>query len=120
MAEIAAVKEVLSDFYGDQAHLVTWPLANGDSGVPLKMPGNNDRSVQVEGTFGAGGTLLIEGSNDGTNWRTLTDPQGNPLSFTTAKIEAITELTKFIRPRVSAGDGTTALVASMLVRRAFP
>jgi hypothetical protein len=81
------------------------------------MPAANDRSVQVTGTFGSGGTLLIEGSNDGgVTWGTLNDPQGSALSFTSSKIEAIQELTAMIRPRVSAGDGTTALAVYVLVR----
>ena len=50
---------------------------------------------------------------DGTNWQTLTDPQGNVISKTSASIEAITEATRFVRPRVSAGDGTTSLAVVM-------
>jgi len=75
-----------------------------------------DRSVQVHGTFGVGGTVLIEGSNDGTNWYTLTDPQGNALSVTAAKIEAISEPTVYVRPRVTAGDGTTSLTVTIFAR----
>lgn len=99
----------------NKAWVVAWtPLANGDSGTPFENPGSSDRSVQIQGTFGAGGTVLIEGSNDGTNYYTLTDPQGNALSVTSAKIEGISELTRYIRPRVSAGDGTTSISIYLL------
>jgi len=81
------------------------------------MPGSADRSVQVTGTFGAGGNLRIEGSNDGTNYSALTDPQGNALDFTATKIEGVLELTRYIRPRATAGDGTTSLTVTMILRR---
>ena len=76
----------------------------------LDAPDFRHKEVQVLGTFGVGGTLLIEGSLDGgTTWATLNDVQGNALSFTSARIEKIQETVAKIRARVSAGDGTTSL-----------
>lgn len=104
--------------FGDNAHVISWtPLANGDSGAAITMPGSADRAVQITGTFGAGGTVVIEGTIDGTNYVTLTDPQGNAISKTAAAIEAISEIVSQIRPRVTAGDGTTALTVTMIMRR---
>jgi hypothetical protein len=104
--------------YGDRAHVLSWAgLLNGDDGTPVEMPGSADRSIQFVGTFGAGGTIVLEGSNDGVNYVTLTDPQGNAISKTAAGIEAVLELTRFVRPRVTAGDGTTDLQAHLLVKR---
>lgn len=84
--------------------------------APIEMPEYADRSVQVVGTFNAG-TVVVEGSNDGVNWSTLTDPQGNNASFTAAKIEQLQELTRYMRPRVSAGTGVVVDVI-FVVRRA--
>lgn len=64
--------------------------------------------MQVNDSFGTGGTVLIEGSNDGTNYVTLTDGAGSALSFTAAGLKAITEAVKWIRPRVSAGTSVRA------------
>jgi len=104
---------------GDNARLVSWPLltTTNTTGSAFQNPGDSIRSVQITGTFGAGGTCVIEGSNDGTNYATLADPQGNALSFTAAGIEAILENTKYIRPRVTAGDGTTSLTVTLLASR---
>ncbi len=90
-------------------------LANGDDGQPLDTQEFPDISIQVLGTFGAGGNLKIEGSNEvtPTNWALLNDPQGNALDVTTAKIEQVLENVRWIRPRVSAGDGTTALTVRL-------
>lgn len=94
------------------------PLVNGDDGGALgpDFAQHTDRSVQVLGTFGTGGTVLIEGSLDGSTWATLSDPQGNALSIQSAKIEAIMEATPYLRPRVSAGDGSTSLTVLIFVR----
>lgn len=104
--------------WGDESHVISWTgLLNGDTGSVIEMPGSSDRSVQFNGTFGSGGTVQIEGSNDGTNYVVLTDPQGNNISKTSASIEMITELTRYIRPRVTAGDGTTDLKAYLLIKK---
>ncbi len=96
----------------------TWAaLGNSDTGAPLALADFSDRSVQIEGTFGTGGTIVIEGSNDGTNYYTLHDAFGNSLSFIAAGLKSITEITTWIRPKVTAGDGTTALVPTMIARR---
>ena len=92
-------------------------LPNSEAGDAIPFSQYTDKSVQVSGTFGAGGSVRIEGSNDGgTTWAVLTDPQGNDLNITTAKIEMVTEATALVRPRVTAGDGTTAINVHMLMK----
>lgn len=88
-----------------------------DEGNPVQILDWADYSVQFQGTFGTGGTIIFEGSNDGTNYVTLTDPQGNAITKTAAAIEQVEEAVRYVRPRVTAGDGTTALVATMFMRR---
>lgn len=121
MATRTAIITKLST-YGDQAMVVAWSgltYTTTDLGSAFENPGWADRSIQVTGTFGTGGSVRIQGSNDGTNWAVLTDPQGNDLNITTAKIEQVSEITRYIRPLITAGDGTTSLVVTMLVRRGF-
>lgn len=97
-------------------------LTNGDDGDEVELPGFADRSVQVEGTFGAGGSINLEGSNKpapavDADWVILTDPQGNALTLTAAGLEAISEYTRWIRPHVTAGDGTTDLDVRVICKR---
>jgi hypothetical protein len=70
----------------------------------FEAPEYANKSVQVVGTFGTA-TIIIQGSNDGTNWVTLSDPQGTAISKTAAFIEQILENTRFVRPLVSTGAG---------------
>lgn len=79
----------------------------------------SDRSVQITGTFGTSGNLQIQGSNDGTNYVVLTDPQGNDLDITAAGIKQISEVTKYVRPVVTAGDGTTDLDVTLMAARKY-
>ena len=105
----------------DSIQLGTWaPLANGDSGSPFQRPDWADRTIQIFGTFGSGGTVLIEGSNDGTNWATLNDAFGTSMSVTSASIKQLAEATLYMRPRVSAGDGTTSLTVIACARKILP
>ena len=101
---------------------VQWEsLGNGDTGAPVGFPEWADRTVQVVGTFGAGGTVVLEGSLDGgENYATLNDLQGNMLSFTTEMIMGVQEVATLIRPNVTAGDDTTNLTVIVLLRRAQP
>ena len=99
---------------GGLGHVYTWVLNDGDDGVPLEAVEFADRSVQVSGTFG-GGTIRIEGSNNGASYDPLTDPQGNDLNLSSSKVEMITEVTRFLRPRVTAGTGV-AVTVSVLAR----
>lgn len=102
----------------ENAHVVVWtPLLNGDTGNPIMMPGSVVRSIQFSGTFGSGGSISLEGSNDGVNYVVLTDPQGNAITKTSGAIEAIEENTYYVRPHCTAGDGTTSLTATLILRR---
>lgn len=103
------------------AYVAQWDtLSNGDDGEAIRMSAFSDRSVQVTGTFGTGGHCKIEGSNDGVTWAVLTDPQGNDLDFTSAKLEAVEEITAYIRPNVTAGDGTTSLSVYLCISGGIP
>lgn len=101
---------------------VTWgPLANGDTGSPVEYPEYPDKTAQITGTFGAAGSVTLEGSNfratETPIYAALTDPQGNAVTKTAAGIEVFEEATLIMRPNVTAGDGTTALTVRMVCRR---
>jgi hypothetical protein len=87
----------------------SWALGNADTGGGVSLTDYSDRSVQVEGTFGAA-TITIQGSNDGVNWETLRDPGSVALTFTTAGLKQILELTLNIRAISSGGAGTAVTV----------
>ena len=63
---------------------------------------------QVTGTFGAGGSVQLEFSNDGTNAAI----QGSALIA--AGFVCVTGMRRYFRFNCTAGDGTTALVLTMV------
>lgn len=100
-----------------ESSCVTWAnLGQADVGAPVEFGAYTDRTVQFHGVFGAGGNVVFEGSNDGSNWFVLTDPQGNPISKTIPALEAVSEATRFVRPRVTAGDTNTSITTVLFMR----
>lgn len=96
----------------------TWSLAgavSGDMFDGVELSGNADRSVQFVGTVTA--TIVVQGSNDNTNWETLTDGLGNNLSFTAAGLKQICELTRYIRPAVISGTAGSGCKCLIVTRR---
>lgn len=90
-------------------------------GEPIGAVQYADRSVQVVGTFGAGGSITFQGSNDGTNWAALNTAQGSLIALTaSSQLKQIVEIPRYIRPYVTAGDGTTSVTAILVARRANP
>lgn len=94
-------------------------LVNGDTGEPLILPQHSDKTIQVLGAWGAGGSISIEGSCMivGPTWLVLTDPQGNTLTKTANAIETILENPYQVRPHVTAGDGTTKIDIYIVVNK---
>lgn len=108
---------------GDEQNLQVYQwgpgITQGDTMVPVGRGDLVDRSIQVEGTFGAGGTVALQGSNDGTNYHTLHDPFNNQITVTSASITQVTEITAWMKPVLTGGDGTTSLTITICVRRSF-
>ena len=95
---------------GQEVAIATWAALGGaETGDAVCLAQYSDRSVQIDGTFG-GATVVFEGSNDGTNYYTLTDPQTTAISKAAAALEAISELTLYVRPRSTGGTGSSIKV----------
>jgi len=100
---------------------VTWEsitTSNAD-GNWVQIPDYPDKTVQIVGNFGTGGTLDIEGSNDGVNASTLTDTRGNTVSRTAAYLGMIAENPRYIRPKLSSGTGAVDLDIIVVARRNY-
>ena len=110
-----ATRAITTGKSGPGTYKATWTgLLNTDDGAPWSEDGGSssfaDKVAHVTGTFGVGGTVVIEGSNDGVNWAVLNDPTGVAIALNaTSPLSGILENPLNIRPRVSAGDGTTNL-----------
>jgi len=110
MAEIAVTTNSLDVIIENGVRVTKWEtVTNGDTGAQLNVADLPDKTVQVIGTFGTGGSINIEGSNDGTNWEILTDIAGSAITLTAAGMRTITENPLYMRPNVTAGDGSTDL-----------
>jgi hypothetical protein len=96
----------------------TWAgLGDGDVGDGLSAPHLPDKTIQVIGTFGSGGSVTAQGSNDsGTTYHDLNDSrgEGNAATFTAADIRMLVENPELVRPNVTAGDQDTDLTVIII------
>lgn len=88
-----------------------------DDGEPAPGGDYSDISIQVVGNFGVGGSIQLEGSNDGVTWAILNDPFENPIILTAAGLAQVTEACRFYRVNVTAGDAAVDLDAYLFMRR---
>lgn len=108
---------------------VMWTdMLKDDFGAPFAAPSWMKRDVQVVGIVGAGGKVLIQGSNFGTpplkpGWPTtdaqygsLHDTDGDVAEFAAAGFLRLLEAPLWTRPLISAGDGATLFTVIMVVR----
>lgn len=112
---MAVVTRVTQDLIFGSSVTSWGPMATGDTGDPVGVPGSGDRTVQVSGTFG-GASVIIEGTLDMTNWQTLHDPAVTILSFTSAGLAAVLENVLAVRPRISGGSAVAVNVV-LLTRK---
>jgi hypothetical protein len=115
MAEIVVQSRNLGKefFEQDRVWVDSWALAQGDTATPISRANQSERSIQLAGTWG-GATVVLQGSNDGVTWFTLTDPAGAALSFTANGLKQVMESVLHVKPAISGGDGTTAVVVTLL------
>lgn len=77
-------------------------LTEADTANAISLANKADKTVTVTGTFGSA-TVVMKGSNDGANFYTLKDAQGDDISFTAAGMSIILENPLFIKPTFSGG-----------------
>lgn len=116
MATIAVAKVAGADTIHARTYLWEALVTGSLDGEPIELPDHADKSVQVVGTFDTA-TMAMQGSNDGTNYESLTDPQGNAIEMTSAGLEQILENTRFVRPLVSSVGASTDLDVYLHVRQ---
>lgn len=115
---MSTITPTVSDVLGDRGSVLsfTWAtMANNDTGSPMKHPKHADVTIHILGTFDSS-TVVWQGSNDGSNWVTLTDPQGNSISKTAAAIETVSECPLYCRPSVTGGASTSITVIALARR----
>ncbi len=103
------------------SHKWVWDaMGDVDTGEPLGPDGGGiafaDKTVQVDSASYDSATVVIQGSNDGVVWFTLTNPNNDNLSFTADALEAILENPLYIRPSTSGGLGSADINVTLAGR----
>lgn len=120
MATITVTEDTIDGREG-RGFINTWEAfaTLGDVGEAIEHVSCRDRCVQFTGTWGSGGTMLLQGSNDNTNWFTLKDSGGTSISLTADGMRQVLEMPRYIRPKLSAGTGSIDIDVILLERMGF-
>jgi hypothetical protein len=106
----------------EESILVTWTsllTASADGGKVAKTQ-HADLCWQAVGANWGGATLTLQGSNDGTNWFSLTNAAGGAAAtFTADGGKQTIERPVYVRPNLTTG-GTAADVTVTLHMRKTP
>lgn len=94
----------------EKARKITWETLTSANSDGAEMRGKAQEmafaTAQFTGTFDSA-TAVLQGSNDGTNWVTLTDPQdGTAISLTAAGYAEVQTAFLYLRPSTSGGGGS--------------
>ncbi len=106
---------------GNAVAVTSVACAMGDVGGVYSQPDAAlDRTLQVHGTFGAGGNLSFYGSNDNMNFAIAKDNTGTALSVTNITVRNVFDGPLFYVPMVTVGDATTNLTSILAMRIQLP
>lgn len=103
---MATISHVRSQPAGNGIEKVFWETLTEADTATAVIPSATApaiASVQVTGTFG-GATVVLQGSNDGTNYFTLKDTAGSDISLTAAGGADFSVGCLQIRPSASGGS----------------
>lgn len=109
MADVPGTMVIKDD---GSLEIAWYGLEDEDVGLPVEAPYWPKKSIQM---IGDGTSVLVEGSNDGATWDTLTDGNGNALTaLGEGEISNIGENTKQVRVTVTGGvDNTIIIIAAI-------
>lgn len=101
---------------------------NGDVSPAFVLRGYTNATMTVSGTFGVGGAITVQGSNDGLTFENMEvydmTTNANVSTITAAGNYALGSLSgaipAYLQLAVTAGDGTTSLNAAIVVQGAHP
>lgn len=95
---------------------VIWSgIASGDTFTPFTLTQQYGLagSVQVTGTF-SGATVVMQVSNDGTNWVTARGLDTTDIILTSTGYREFSLCAAYIRPSIAGGSGTNLTVTMVL------
>lgn len=90
----------------------TWTgITESDTGEEILVNGQGPclLAMQVLGTFG-GATVQLQGSNNGTDWVTVADVQGDTSGFSAAGGKEFSPSFVYLRPNATGGTSQTVNV----------
>jgi len=121
MATVAPVITMQVGGSDGNAALITWPMVTANvEGIGVEFVQFTDLCWQAFATNQGGATVTIQGSNDGTNWFSLTNASGGAaMTFAADGGKQSVERPRYVRPYMTT-PGVAAVIAITLLARRNP
>jgi len=115
---MATVTPVIDRTIANIPRVIWETVKNNDTAtaLPISEQWGLAASVQATGTF-SNGSVTMQHSNDGTNWFTAKDLQGNDIVLSAAGIAEFSLSSAYIRPNLTGGTTGTGDVDVIVVFR---
>lgn len=113
MAEIAATTTIQPVDW----RVYAWEtVTESDTASVVAMDATSgDVNIDVRGTFG-GASVAVQGSNDGTNWNSVSDTAGGTVAITSAGGASIRDVWPFMRVFPSGGSSQDLDITMSVLR----
>lgn len=108
-----ATRSVVTQIDVNGIFLATWTgllQSSSDVGTAAGVPRCDILTFQLAGTLGTGGAVTLQGSQDNSTWGTLhTFGGADAVVDAIGEFVAVVEAPLYVRPSVTAGNGSTNL-----------
>lgn len=117
-AQAPSISRLIGDSDGNAA-LITWNLTTANTdGVPVEFVQFTDLCWQSFATNQGGATATIQGSNDGTNYFSLTNAAGGTaMTFAADGGKQAIERPRYVRPSLTTAGSASVIAIVLLARR---
>lgn len=92
-------------------------LSSDKACVPIELSDNEELTIVTRGNFTGGGSVLLEGSNDGKAYFPLRDSSGYPVFRKRISVQRVAERPRYVRPSLIGAGNDSAIDVHLIMQR---
>ena len=102
----------------DFVRVAMWRNIPGDETcAPVELFDKEEFTIVTRGNFAAGGSVLLEGSNDGKAYFPLRDSSGYPIFRKRLSVQRVAGRPRYVRPSLIGASNAGAIDVHLIIQR---